>query len=106
MYLTVESLIEIDSLIADLNNITLRKVNVKPFGYDTMFMDKDLIEDKLYEIIDQFNKNKITRTKFYSRLLNEIHPSYDGTVRTCKILFPNYDKINILMRQKIRKLII
>ena len=49
-------------------------------------MDKDLIEDKLYQIIDQFNKRKITLTKsFYSILLNEIHPFYNRNGRTCKI---------------------
>ena len=55
-------------------------------------MDKDLIEDELYWIIDQFNENKITPTKFYSILLNEIHPFSYGNGRTCKILFANEDK--------------
>ena len=55
-------------------------------------MDKDLIEDKLYWIIDQFNEKKITPTKFYSILLNEIHPFSYGNGRTCKILFANEDK--------------
>ena len=47
-------------------------------------MDKDLIEDKLYQTMDQFNERKITPVKFSSTLLNEIHPLYDGNVRTCK----------------------
>ena len=55
-------------------------------------MDKDLIEDELYWIIDQFNENKITPTKFYSILLNEIHPFSYGNGRMCKILFANEDK--------------
>ena len=29
-------------------------------------MDKELIEDKLYQIIDQFKERKVTYTKFYS----------------------------------------
>ena len=29
---------------------------VKPYGFDKVFMDKDLIEDNLYQIIDQFNE--------------------------------------------------
>ena len=33
-----------------------------------MYMGKELIEDKLYQIIDQFNERKISRTKFYSIL--------------------------------------
>ena len=30
-----------------------------------MYMDKELIEDTLYQIIDQFNEIKIEFTKFY-----------------------------------------
>ena len=33
-------------------------------------MDKKLIEDKLYQIIDQFNGRQITSKKFYSILVN------------------------------------
>ena len=29
-----------------------------------MYMDKNLIEDKLYQITDQFNRRKITPVKF------------------------------------------
>ena len=46
---------KIVTIITASNNITLRKVNVKPYGFDKMYMDKELIEDKLYQIIDQFN---------------------------------------------------
>ena len=45
--LTVESLIEMNNLITGWNNITLKNFNVKPFGLNKMFMDKELIEDKL-----------------------------------------------------------
>ena len=48
MYLTVDSLIEINNIITRAHNITLRKVNVKPYGFDKIYMDKELIEDKLY----------------------------------------------------------
>ena len=54
-------------------------------------MDKELIEDKLYQIIDQFNERKILSTKFYSMLLNKIHPFYDGNGRACEILFATDD---------------
>ena len=93
MYLTVDSLIEINNIIIGSNNITLRKVNAKSYGLDEMYMDKELIEDKLYQIIDQFNGRKIISTKFYSILLNKIHPFYDGNGRTCKILCANDDVI-------------
>ena len=63
-----------------------------------MFMDKDLIKEKLhkdelYQIIDSFKYRKITPVKFYSILLNKVHPFYDGNGRTSKKLFTNYDKI-------------
>ena len=64
MYLTVDSLKQINNIIISPSNITLRNVNVKPFGFDKMYMDKELIEDKLYQILDQFNERKITYTKF------------------------------------------
>ena len=96
MYLTVDSLIEINNIIIGSNNITLRQV--KPYGFDKMYMEKELIEHKLYQIIDQFMERRITSTKFYSIFLNKIHPFYDGNGRTCKILFANDDIIrqNIL----------
>ena len=89
MYLSVDCLIEINNIITGLNHITLRKVNVKPYGFDRMYMDKWLIENKLYQLINQFNEKKITSTKFYSILLHKIHPFYDGSGRTYNILFTN-----------------
>ena len=73
MYLIVDSLIEINNIMTGSNNIALRKINVKPYGFDKMYTDEEVIEDKLYQIIDQFNERKITSTKFYSKLLNKIH---------------------------------
>ena len=31
-----------------------------------MYLDKDLIEDKLYKLVDQFNKRTINRRDFCS----------------------------------------
>ena len=93
MLLTVDSLIEINNIITGSNNITLRNVNVKPYEVNKMYMDKELIEDKLYQIIDKFSEIKVTTTKFYSILLNKIQPFYDGNGRTCTILFANDDII-------------
>ena len=45
-------------------------------------MDRELIENKFYQIIDQFNERKIISTKFYSILVNKILPFYDGNGRT------------------------
>ena len=73
IYIRVVSLIEINNITTVSNNITLRKVNVKPYGFNKMYMNKDLIDDKLYQlIIDQFNERKVTSTKFHSVLLNKI----------------------------------
>ena len=82
MYLPVEFLIEMNNIITGSNNITLRKVNARSYRFDKNYMDKDLIKDKLYQIINEFNESKITPVKFYLILLNEIHPFYDGNDRT------------------------
>ena len=45
MYLTVDSLIQINNIITGSNNITLRKLNAKPNRFDKVYMDKELIGD-------------------------------------------------------------
>ena len=52
MYLTNDSLEDINNITTGSNNITLKKFSVKPRGYDKMYMDKDLIQDKLYQLVD------------------------------------------------------
>ena len=47
-----------NNIITGSNNNTLRKVNVKPYGYDQIYMDTDLIEDKLHQLIDKFHERK------------------------------------------------
>ena len=69
MYFTGDSLIDINNKITDLKNVTLRKHNVKPCGYDKTYMD---------ELIDQFNEIKFNLRDFYSILLYNINPFYDG----------------------------
>ena len=39
MYLTVDPLIEINNIITGSNNITFRKVNVKPYGFNKTYLD-------------------------------------------------------------------
>ena len=46
-----------------------------------MYIDKDLIENNLYELIDQFYERKISHRNFYFTLLDNIHPVYDGNER-------------------------
>ena len=68
-----------------------------------MYLDKDLIEDKLCQIIDLFSERKFTSIKFYSILLNDICQFYNGNDRKCTILFANGEKKNNLpMIQKLK----
>ena len=62
-----------------------------------MYMDKGLIEGKLYQIIDQFNEEKFTCRNVCSILLSKINPFYDGNGTTCKIISAN----NVIIRQNI-----
>ena len=65
MYLKVESLIETNNIIIGSNNISLRKVNLKPYRFDKMYIDQELIKDKLYQIIEiQWKKNYIYKVLF------------------------------------------
>ena len=84
--MTVDSLLDVKNTITGLNNITLKKVNVIPLWYDKMYVDRDLIEDKMHQLIDQFNERQMIHN-FYSELFENIHPFYDGNGRTFKILF-------------------
>ena len=52
-----------------------------------MYMDQGLIEDELHQLEDQFKERKINHSDFYSTLLNNIHPFYDGNGRSCEIIF-------------------
>ena len=98
MYLTVGSLIGTKNIITVASNITLRKVNAKSHGFDKVHIENDLIEDRLYQITDQFSEKKITPAKFYLIFLHEIHSFYDGTSKLCKVLFANDYQINLLIR--------
>ena len=53
LYLTVNSLIEINSIITSVNNISLRKVNVEPYGFGKMCMDTQLVWDASWREIFQ-----------------------------------------------------
>ena len=74
LFLTVDSLINLNNIITDSGNITLRDVNVKPAGYDKTYMDKSLIEPALYQLVNEFNERKLTRKQFCNVFLNFIHP--------------------------------
>ena len=87
LLLAVDSLITLNNIITGSNNLTLRKVNVKPAFYKKQYLDFTKIEFELYNLIDLFNDRYITNREFYHTFLNKIHPFLDGNGRTCKILF-------------------
>ena len=87
LLLTVDSLITLNNIITGSNNLTLRKVNVKPAFYKKQYLDFTKIEFELYNLIDLFNDRYITNREFYHTFLNKIYSFLDGNGRTCKILF-------------------
>ena len=87
LVLTVDSLIALNNIITDSHNVYLRRVNVKPKGYNKMYMNYNIIEPELYRLVDKYNEGKVSSEEFYYNFLNEIHPFYDGNGRTAKLLF-------------------
>ena len=87
LFLTGYSLITLNNIITDSQNLFLRDVNVKPAGFDKMYFDKTLVEPALYQLVDEFNERKLTHDWFCNIFLDWIHPFRDGNGRTCKILF-------------------
>lgn len=85
IYWTVDPLIKVNQAITGSNIITLRKVNAKSYGLEELYMDKDLIQDKHYQIIDQSNERKMMSVKFHSILLKKMHPLFDGNVKSSNI---------------------
>ena len=49
IYLIVDSLIKINHIITGSNKFTLGKVRLNPYEFEKMYVDKDLMEDKLYQ---------------------------------------------------------
>ena len=89
MFLTVDSLIEVNNLILGKNNTELRKLNVKPAGSTTNpYFPWWCVESSLYKLLDEFNKRHITNRDFCNRFM-EIHPFSDEDGRTYKLLFIN-----------------
>ena len=99
LFLTVDSLITLNNIITNSNNIFLRQINVRPAGYNKQYMHFDQIEPELYRLIDQFNDRYISKRYFIKKFLNEIHPFSDGNGRLVKLCF-----IISIERQFIRQL--
>ena len=87
LVLTVVSLITLSNIITDSQNLFLRDVNVKPAGFDKLYLEKPLIEPALYQLVAEFNERKVTYNQFCNIFLGLIHPFRDGNGRICKILF-------------------
>ena len=85
LFLTVDSLITLNNIITNSNNILLRQTNVKPAGYNKQYMHFNQIESELYRLIDQFNDRYISKRYFIKKFLNEIHPFLDGNGRLVKL---------------------
>ena len=76
-----------NNVITDSKNLFLWDTNVKPTGFDKMYLDKTTIELALYQLVDEFNKRKVTHNQFCNIFLDLIHPFRDENGRTCKIWF-------------------
>ena len=87
LFLTVDSLITLNNIITNSNNIFLRHINVKPAGYNKQYMHFNQIESELYRLIDQFNDRYISKRYFIKKFLDEIHPFSDGNSRLIKLCF-------------------
>ena len=88
-FFTFDSLITVNNIITDSQNLFLRDVNLKPVGFDKMYLDKSPIELALYQLVHEFNERKVTHNQFCNTFLDLtfFHPFKDGNGRTCKILF-------------------
>ena len=64
LFLTVDSLITLNNIITDSQNIVFRDVIVKPPGFDKMYLDKYLMEQALYPLVDKFNETIVTHNQF------------------------------------------
>ena len=85
LYLTLDSLIEINDLIINKHNQNLRQTQVRLSGYNFQYMHFSKININLQSLIDRFNGRQLTKTAFVKEFLN-IHPFLDGNGRTVKVL--------------------
>ena len=74
LFLTVNSLITLNNIVTDSQNLFLRDVNVKPAGFGKMYLDKSLIEQAFYLLVEKFNERKVTHNQFCNLFADLIHP--------------------------------
>ena len=99
LFLTVDSLITLNNIITDSKNLFLRDVNVKPAGFDKMYLDKSLNEPALFLLLDEFNERIVTHNQFCNIFLDFIHPFRDGNGKHVKLcLFKQHLIFNFYMK--------
>ena len=76
LFLTFDSLTEINNIILNQNNNSLRLCQVKPAGYGFEYMHFSEISSKLQILIDKFNNRLISKRNFMAEFLT-IHPFPD-----------------------------
>ena len=64
LYLTFDSLIEINNLIINKHSQNLPQTQVKPSGYNFQYMHFSKINTNLQSLIDRFNDRQLTKTTF------------------------------------------
>lgn len=84
--------------------ITLRKVNSKSHGFEKVYEQRSNRRKALSSKRSiQSKENYTHKVSFNTHFIqNKIHPFNDGNGRTCKILLDNDNKINLLMRRKLK----
>ena len=85
LFLTLDSIIEVNNIILNKKNQSLRKWQIKPVGFNFEYMHFSKIEQQLQILIDNYNDRMISKKEFLNLFLS-IHPFLDGNGRTVKIL--------------------
>ena len=85
LFLTFDSVIEINNIILNQTNTSLRRCQVRPAGYKFKYMHFSVIDSHLQILIDNFNDRFVSKREFVKKFLH-IHPFIDGNGRTVKIL--------------------
>ena len=86
LFLTANSLIHLNNIITESNNIGLRNVNVRPAGTAKCIWAKMILN---MHLVDNFNDRLVSKKDFCETFLDKIHPFKDRNGRTCEVLFIN-----------------
>ena len=81
LFLTLDSLIEVNNIVLNKNNTSLRRCQVRPAGFKFEYMHFSKIDFELQILIDKFNDRMVSKVVFLKQFLY-----IDGNGRTVKIL--------------------